>query len=194
MKRTMLALFAALSLLSTSAVQAAIYHFEVDLLGANEAPPAASPGFGSAKIDVDTDALTMTLDVVFADLLGITTASHIHCCNTTPTSPVATQVPSFIGFPLGVSSGSYFNVFDMDVASSYNPTFITNNGGTVDSAFAALVAGMLGGRAYLNIHSNLFPAGEIRGTLIQVPEPASLALFGIALAGLGVLRRRSAAR
>ncbi len=53
----------------------------------------------------------MTLDVVFADLLGITTASHIHCCNTTPTSPVATQVPSFIGFPLGVSSGSYLNRF-----------------------------------------------------------------------------------
>ena len=194
MKRKMLALFAALSLLSVTAVQAAIYHFEVDLLGANEAPPVASPGFGSAKIDVDTDALTMTLDVVFANLLGNTTASHIHCCATTPTSPVATQVPSFAGFPLGVTSGSYQHVFDMDLATSYNPSFITNNGGTVDSAFAALVAGMLGGRSYLNIHSTFAPAGEIRGTLIQVPEPASLALLGIALAGLGVLRRPSAAR
>jgi hypothetical protein len=193
MKRWMLALIAAMSLLSTAA-EAAIIHFEVDLFGTSENPPNASPGTGSAAIDLDTITRMLTIGVTFSGLLGNTTASHIHCCAATPTTNamVATQVPTFTGFPLGVTSGSYLHTFDMALASSYNPAFITAHGGTVDTAYADLLAGMLGGQAYLNIHSTLFGGGEIRGTLIQVPEPATLALLGIALAGLGSLRRRSA--
>jgi len=192
MKRTLFALMAVLSLIATGAAQAAIIHFTVSLSGANENPANASPGTGSATVDIDTVAKLMTLDVTFSGLLGLTTASHIHCCAPTPAdnAPVATQTPSFIGFPLGVTSGSFANTFDMSLASSYRPGFITDHGGTPASAFDFLLAGMLAGQAYLNIHTQTFPGGEIRGTLIQVPEPASIALLGLALAGLGVARRR----
>lgn len=192
MKRTLFALLAVLSLIATGAAQAAIIHFTVSLNGANENPGNASPGTGSATVDIDTVAKLMTLDVTFSGLLGLTSASHIHCCAPTPASnaPVATQTPSFIGFPLGVTSGSFANTFDMSLASSYRPGFITDHGGTPASAFDFLLAGMLAGQAYLNIHAQTFPGGEIRGTLIQVPEPASIALLGLALAGLGVARRR----
>jgi hypothetical protein len=171
--------------------------YTVNLDGPSEAPPNASPGFGSATVTVDDVLLTMRLEVTFTDLLGTTTAAHIHCCTAVAgvaTALVATMVPNFTGFPLGVSSGVYDDTFDMTAAGSYNPAFVTANGGTTASAMAALYSGFDDGKAYLNIHSTVFAGGEIRGFLEPdvkaVPEPGTMLLAGAALAGLICRRRR----
>ena len=159
--------------------------------GPNENPAVPSPGTGTALVTFDLDLITMHVQASFSDLVGTTTASHIHCCANPPTNVgVATTTPSFPGFPLGVTAGVMDTTFDMTLVSSYNAPFITANGGTVDGAFNALLNGIAAGRAYFNVHTVFRPGGEIRGHLFLVPEPSSVMLAMIGLAGLFVRRRR----
>lgn len=142
------------------------------LSGPAEAPPNNSPGTGSSLVTIDVAANTMRVQATFSGLLAGVTASHIHGPTAVAgagTAGVATAVPTFPGFPSGVTFGTYDQTFNMLLASSYNPSFMTNNGGTPASAFAALRAAIAAGKAYLNIHSSMFPGGEIRGFLTECP-------------------------
>ncbi|MCC7087407.1 MAG: CHRD domain-containing protein [Pirellulales bacterium] len=181
-------------MLSVAAVSnAALINYYADLKGLNEFPPNASPGTGTALVQYDNVAHTMHVQALFFGLTGTTTAAHIHspipAPPANPLAGVATQVPSFAGFPLGVNSGFFDNTFDLTLASSWNPSYIANNGGTPGTAETAFFSQVSAGKAYLNIHTTTFPGGEIRGFF--VPEPSAIALIGAGIVGLIVCRRAS---
>lgn len=189
MKSATLALAVSL-FLGATAFAGPVYYSAV-LTGPNESPANASPGTGFAEVTIDTTAQTMRVQITFQDLVGTTTASHIHCCTALPgtgTAGVATQVPRFIGFPTGVTSGSYDNTFDLSDAGTYNPAFVTAQGGLAN-AEAAFLAGLATDHTYLNVHTSAFPGGEIRGFLVT-PEPGTFLLAGAMLAGLLIRRRK----
>ena len=165
--------------------------FTATLNGATEVPPAASSGTGFTTVILNTTAQTLLVNVSFSGLTGTTTASHIHCCIAPGgNAGVATQTPTFANLPLGVTSGTFSQLLDLTLPSSYNPAFITAQGGTVSGAEAALIAGMDNGQSNLNIQTTAFPGREIRGILTPTPEPNSILLLGSGLVGIVSLRLR----
>lgn len=167
--------------------------------GDQETVDTGSPGTGDAIVTLSTDGLSLTVDFDFSGMVSPTVDSHIHCCAPLGDDPTVNNGPvavgfTPVGFPLGVTSGSFTHTFDLTDAGIYNPPFVEANGGTTDSARAALVAGLEAGLAYLNIHSQQFPPGEIRAQLNEaaVPEPAAIGLIGLGVLGLGLRRKRSA--
>ena len=180
------------SLLLSGSAQAIPIVFTACLSGTAEFPANNSPGTGFTTVTYDPEAHTLRVEVTFSGLLGTTTASHIHGPTAAPlagTASVATTVPTFPGFPLGVTSGTYDHTLDLTLASSFNPAFVTAHGGTVASAEAALAAALLADEAYLNIHSTEVSGGEIRGFLTVPDAGSTLGLLCFSLAGLGGARR-----
>jgi hypothetical protein len=185
---------AGLLLAATTGANAATY--TTILTGAKEATPNTSDGIGAAAVKFDAGTHVLEISTAFSGLFGDSTAAHIHCCTTMPgdgTAGVATELPSFSGFPLGVQTGAYNHTFDTSLAATWNPAFLSANGGSTAGAEAALLAGLNAGEAYLNIHSSAYPTGEIRGFLAPataVPEPAGIAMLGLGLPAVLLMARR----
>lgn len=89
--------------------------------------------------------------------------------------------------PCAPASGSLHDFLQLD-ASRFDPT-----GEFAFTDFDALLAAFETDGLFLDIHTELYPGGEIRGQLLfsAAPEPTTLALLAFGLVGLLWSRKRS---
>ncbi len=176
----MLSRFAVVLMLSTAmAVPAQAHHlrFTSELSGIAESPANNSIGTGHVVVTLDLDLGTMEIAASFSGLQGAVTAANIHAPTPeagTGSAAPATTLPTFPDFPAGVLSGDYEHEFDMALASTYNPAFISATGGTISTAQNALIFALEDGKAYFEINTTAYNNGEIRGFLSHVPGDYNL--------------------
>ncbi len=141
-----------------ASVEAAIVDLisSMDCAQANAGTGNGCDGTGSASMTFDTDTNEFSWDVMWSGLFGNVTVAHFHG-------------PALPSQNAGVQ---------VTIDATSNPT----SGSEIIAPSQA--SDLLAGLWYVNIHSDLFPAGEIRGQVNVVPVPAALWLFGTALAGL----------
>lgn len=108
------------------------------LRGAQEVPATASPATGSGSFVIDTNANTLAFNITTSGLIGgAETGAHIHG----PASAGA-NAPILFELPLGSSKNGTWNYPESSEAD------------------------ILAGRMYVNVHTVLFPNGEIRGQIL----------------------------
>jgi hypothetical protein len=172
MHKTHALLLAVLTLAGSQAL--AQSEFSVTLNSAQEVGTgsnSSATGFGSLTLNPDG---TVTYNISYSGLVGDYTASHIHG-----------NATAFPGANAGVLVG-------------LNNTPTTTRSGVLQGTTAALTTQQAGfltsGSTYVNIHSVAFGGGEIRGQIVAVPEPSTLALgvLGLGLVGACAGRRKSA--
>ncbi|HEY7307368.1 MAG TPA: CHRD domain-containing protein [Bryobacteraceae bacterium] len=152
--------------------------FTTTLSGALETPPTGSPATGTAMVDYITASNDLTYSVTFSNLEAGATVAHIHVG--APGVPGPVILPLNLNGAAGSTSGTFSGTL---TAADLTPGDGIN---TFQDAINALFAG----NTYVNVHSSLFPAGEIRGQLGAVPEPGTWGLLGLALALTTAFGRR----
>lgn len=155
------------------------------LLGSNVTPGSGSVGqggIGFTGITFNTDTNILHVDVQWGiangysgDLTGPITMLHLHG----PTDEPPPNSFSQTG-PLMVSLSNSLNFDDSPTSGGVVDDFFINGGSDEQ--------GLLQGRTYINVHTDMFPMGEIRGYLVAVPEPGTLWMAG--LISLALIARR----
>jgi len=142
------------------------------LRGFEEVPALSNPGGGRFEATVNEDGTEVSYELTYFNMEGSVTQAHLHfgqkgvnggimvfMCSNRGNGPAGTQAcPTDNGTVTGTWTAA-------DVISS-----AASQGVAAGELFSVL-RGMRGGVVYANVHTTIFPGGEIRGQLNFTPDP-----------------------
>ena len=159
--KTTLAIVFAPTLSTSASATIILLSATMDGAQANAGAGSGSGGTGLGTITLDTNTNLLSWNITWSGLTGTPTLMHFHG-------------PAFPNQNAGVQVG----------VGVVGPPVVGN------AVLAACqVSDLLNGLWYLNLHTDVYPGGEIRGQVVVVPEPSALLLLAGGLSILAASRR-----
>ncbi|MFY9608434.1 MAG: CHRD domain-containing protein [Blastocatellia bacterium] len=165
-----LSLLLALVGLLPSMAQAQNRRFKTTLIGFEEVPSLSTPAGGTFEMKIDVGDTGFDYELSYSGLVGNALQSHTHFgqqgvtggimvffCTNLGNGPPGTQACPQSGTVTGTISAA-------DVVGP-------GGQGIAAGEFAEVLRAIRGGAAYVNVHSSVFPGGEIRGQLVPGEKP-----------------------
>lgn len=131
--------------------------YPAKLKASNEVPKAASPATGTASFKVARDGRSISFRITGARLEGAPQAAHLHLGRPGQNGPV-----------LLLLKGS---AFTLPTSGRVTAEDFTAAGGV--TTFSQAVTALKKGRLYVNVHTDAFPGGELRGQVKAPPKKKS---------------------
>jgi len=139
---------------------AQVREMSAKLTGGDEAPTAVNSGaFGTAKVRVNPATGDITYNITVWNFPSGVVAAHFHIGAEKTAGPVS------INIPVATGSSNEFTLSGTTNVSAY----VARPDQGIRSPDDALQA-ILGENTYLNVHSQVNPAGEIRGQVKADPR------------------------
>jgi len=170
--KTILLSLAALALVSAVALAQGFVNIRELLTGFEEVPSVSTRANGQFNARIAKDGRAIDWELSYSDLEGAVQQSHIHIgnagvnggisvflCTNLGNGPVGTQsCPP----PPAVISG---RIFAADVSPNIAATAAARTQGLNTGEIEELVAAMRAGATYVNVHTTLWPGGEVRSQI-----------------------------
>lgn len=185
---------AAVVAMSAASANAVTLAFESNLTGDQEPGGVVTNASGYAKVVVDTDAETVSVNL---SVTGITIAGLFDDLVAAPVGPVHLHNAAVgVNGPIAVPFG--FNTFSNYIGTPSGFDLVAENLSYADAnglvggglSFDAFLTELQNDRIYFNVHTDDFAGGEIRGVAAAVPLPASALFLLTSLGGIAAVRRK----
>ena len=142
------------------------------LRGFEEVPALSNPGGGFFSATINADGTEMTYELHYFNIEGNVTQAHLHFGQRSVNGGIMIFLCSNLGNgPAGTQSCPTDNGTISGTITAADVISGAASQGVAPGELFSALRGIRAGVVYANVHTTLFPGGEIRGQLLFTPTP-----------------------
>jgi hypothetical protein len=138
----------------------------------DEVPALSTPGGGRFEATINEDGTEMTYELSYFNMEGSVTQAHLHFGQKGVNGGIMIFLCSNLGNgPAGTQACPEDNGTISGTITAANVGNGAGSQGVAPGELFSVLRGLRAGVVYANVHTTLFPGGEIRGQVNFTPDP-----------------------